>query len=267
MRSLKKLGWSLLWCGLVGFMGGVFALAEEIVIVGTGSGTAVLEAIGAAFQQANPDVALKVPDSIGSEGGIKAVGRDEYQLGRVSRKIKPKEEPYGLTYTPYAKMPIVFYTNKNVTVTNLSAQQVVDIYSGKATNWKDVGGADAPIRVVIREETDSSLAVLRASFPGFKELTFNPKAKMTYTDPETEQTVLNTANVIAFGSYPNAKKLDVHVLTIDGKGATEADYPYVNELGFVYKAANYAGNLKKFVEFAVSAATAEVIKTAGGLPF
>jgi phosphate transport system substrate-binding protein len=97
-------------CLLFGFVSA--ALAEEITIVGTGSGTAILKAIGEAFSQENPGITITVPKSIGSGGGIKAIGRDEYLLGRVARGIKEKEKPYGLTYVSYAKMPIVFFVNK-----------------------------------------------------------------------------------------------------------------------------------------------------------
>lgn len=126
------------------------AAAEKLVIVGTGSGTAILKAIAAAFHEKYPDITIEIPPSIGSGGGVKAVGRDEYTLGRVARKIKDKEKPYGLTYIPYAKIPVVFYTNKSVSVKQISTQQVLDIYQGKITDWKDVGVQKGPIRVVKR---------------------------------------------------------------------------------------------------------------------
>ncbi len=240
--------------------------AEEITIVGTGSGVAILGAIGEAFGQTNPDVKIIIPESIGTGGGIKAVGRDEFLLGRVARELQEKEKPYGLTYVAYAKYPVVFFVNKSVSVTNLTAQQVLDIYSGKITNWKEVGGNDASIRIVQRQEGDSSLEVLFAAFPGFKELVVTEKAKTTFSDPETEETVLNTENVIAYGSYSNVKNLDVTTLTIDGKSPTDADYPYVGTLGLVYKEANYTGNIKTFIEFATSDAANDVIISAGGIP-
>lgn len=242
------------------------ASSEEITIVGTGSGTAILKAIGEAFSQQHPEVTINLPESIGSGGGIKAVGRDEYLLGRVARGIKENEKPYELIYVPYTQMPVVFFTNKSVSVENLSTQQILDIYSGKITNWKEVGGNDANIRVVTREEGDSSLEVLLELLPGFKDITITAKAKTTFSDPETEETVLKTVNVIAYGSYPNAKVIDVNVLKIDGKSAADSDYPYVGTLGFVYKEKNYTGDLKKFVEFATSEAAHEVIKEAGGIP-
>jgi len=243
------------------------ASSEEIAIVGTGSGVVILKAIGEAFSQQHPEITISVPPSIGSGGGVKAVGRDENLIGRVAREIKEKEKPYGLTYVPYAKIPIVFFVNKSVTAKNLSTQQILDIYSGKITNWKEAGGNDAKMRVVTREEGDSSLGVLITSFPGFKDIAITSKAKVAFSDPEAEAVVLKTANVIAYGPYPNAKAIDVYVLKIERKSATDSDYPYVGTLGFVYKEENYTGNIKKFVEFATSEAAHEAIKEAGGIPF
>lgn len=95
-------------------------MAEVITIVGTGSGSTILKATGAAFSQANPGNSVEVPKSIGSGGGVKAVGSDKAAIGRVARGIKDKEKHYGLTYLPFAKMPIVFMVNKSVGVKSLS---------------------------------------------------------------------------------------------------------------------------------------------------
>jgi phosphate transport system substrate-binding protein len=262
MRSVQNL-FVLTLIGVFGMS--LVVSAEDLNIVGTGSGTVVLQAVADAFMQQHPDVSISIPPSIGSGGGVKAVGRDEEVLGRVARGIKEKEEPYGLTYVEYANIPVVFFTNKSVEIEELSMQQVLDIYSGAVTNWSEVGGNDAKVRVVTREEGDSSLSVLLKSFPGFSDITITSKAKTTFSDPETEETVLNTANVIGYGSYPNVKALDVNVLTIEGKHPADADYPYAGPLGLIYKEANYTGAVKAFVEFALSEAAHEPITKVGGL--
>jgi phosphate transport system substrate-binding protein len=210
-------------------------MATEITIVGTGSGTSVLKAVGAAFTQMNPGAYVIVPKSIGSGGGIKAVGKDEYLIGRVARGIKEKEKPLGLTYLPYAKNPIVFFVHKGVGVKDLSTQQVCDIYSGKITNWKEVGGQDADIKVVTREKGDSSLGVLNKSFPGFKDITITPKAKTTFSDPDTCEYVERKANTVAFCTYENARNYRVDILSIGGKSATSPGYAYVGTLALIFK--------------------------------
>lgn len=231
------------------------------------SGSAILKAIGGAFNQQNPEITIGVPKSIGSTGGIKAVGRDEYLLGRIAREIRDSETHYNLTYIPYARNPIVLFVHKSAGVSNLSIQQVLDIYSGKITNWKATGGNDAKIRVIKREEGDSSLGVLRRSLPGFKDITVTSRSKTTFSDPETGLTVEKIAGAIAYGTYANARNVNVTILQIEGQIATDPDYPYVGILGFVYKEQNYSGNIKLFVEFATSEAAHEAIREAGGIPF
>ena len=241
--------------------------AEEITIVGTGSGMSLLQAVGEAFSRANPGVKVVVPESIGSSGGIKSVGADKYKIGRVAREIKDTEKHYELTYLPFAKMPIVFFVNKSLGIKNLTPQQICDIYSGKIGNWKDVGGKDAPIRVIRREDGDSSLEVLLASFQGFSNITLTSRSKTTFTDQETLEITEKTEGTIAWGDYINTRNSAVDILTINGKSPTDADYPYTGTLALIFKEKNRTGDIAKFVEFAVSPATHDVIKGAGGLPF
>lgn len=241
-------------------------LAEEITVVGTGSGSSVIKGVGQAFSQSNPGVTVVVPKSIGSGGGIKAVGTDQNVIGRVARGIKEKEKSYGLTYLPYAKNPIVFFVNKSVGIQDLSTRQICDIYSGKITNWKDVGGQDAKIRVIRREDGDSSLEVLLNSFPGFADITLTSKSKTTLSDPSTCELAEKKANTIAFGTYANARNFKVDILTVEGKVATASDYPYAGTLALIFKEKNNSGNIKKLVDFTMSPASHEAIIQAGATP-
>jgi phosphate transport system substrate-binding protein len=240
------------------------AIAEEIQIVGTGSGAEILENLGKAFTKANPGVTVSIPKSIGSGGAIKAAGTDAAKIGRVARGIKENEKSYGLTYLPIAKLPIVIMTHKGVGVKNMTPQQICDIYSGKITNWKEIGGKEGNIRVIRRENGDSSLDVLLKTLPGYKAITVTTKSKETLSDPETIELAAKTPGTIAYGTYPNARVSDVATVTIGGKSATSAEYPHVGELALVFKPANKTGNIAKFIEFITSPAAHDAIKGAGG---
>jgi phosphate transport system substrate-binding protein len=242
-------------------------MAEEISIVGTGDGVAVLKAIGEAFSRDNPDVTIDVPKSIGSGGAIKTVGADQNMIGRVARKIKDKEKPYGLTYIPFAKVPTVFVVNESVSIQNLSAQQVCDIYSGKITNWREVGGKDARIKVVRREDGDSSLGELQASFPGFKNITMTDKSKTAFSTPENFTVLEETSDTIGFGPYDVAKDANVRILKIDGKDPTDAGYPTSVTLALVYKEKNKTGNIKRFIDFLKSTSAQDAVQRSGGIPY
>jgi len=242
-------------------------MAEEIVIVGTGSGMALLRTVGNEFSKTHPDVKITVPESIGSSGGIKAVGTDQAVVGRVGRKLKDTEAHYGLAYIPFVRLPIVFFVNKSVGIKDITPQQACDIYSGKITNWKEVGGKDARIKVVRREDGDSSLLVLLESLPGFKDIVITDKSKTTLSDQETLEFVASKEDTIAFGTYGDAKSSQVDVLTFGGKKPDESDYPYTGSLALIVKEKNNTGNIKAFADFVISPETHAIIREAGGLPF
>ncbi len=247
--------------------GGTGMAAEKIEIVGTGDGMAVLRSLGDAFQGTDASVTVDVPDSIGSGGGIKAVGKDIHKVGRVARPIKDKEKHFGLEYQPFAKVPVVFYVNKSVDVRNLTAAQVVGIYSGTITNWQEVGGNDAPIRVVRREDGDSSLGVLKKTFPGFDSLVMTTRAKTAVSTPESFDAVEDKPGAIGFGPYSDAVVADVNILTIDGIAPTDAAYPSATTLALIYKEKSRTGHVARFLDFTRSAAGRTAIESANAIPY
>lgn len=240
--------------------------AEEIVIPGTGDGVAILKAIGAAFTKANPQIGVTVPDSIGSSGGIKAVIDDDAVVARVARELKDKEAAAGLIQKPFAKIPAVFFVHPGVRISMLSSDQVAAIYAGRVKNWKEVGGPDAAIVVVAREEKDSTLGVLRKSLPQFADLKFAEKAVIEPKTPQMIARVEATPHAIGFGPYDVASKASVQVIGLDGFSVTMANYPAMTTMSFVYKQEQLSGAYARFVAFATSPAARLPISVAGGVP-
>lgn len=237
------------------------AHAEDITIVGTGDGVSALKGIAEAFT-ASAGVNVAIPDSIGSGGGIKAVAGDQAKIARVARKLKEKEA--GLTYTPFAKMPVVFFVHASVAVDSLSVQQINDIYAGKITDWKAVGGGDQKIRVVRREDGDSSLDALKETLPGFKDVAITEQSKTALKTGEMVDLIKEKADTIGFGPADVAIAKGLKIVKIDGKLPADPGYPCFTTVAFVYKEANNTGDIKKFVEFATSPAAQEPIAKAGG---
>ncbi|MBV9516626.1 MAG: substrate-binding domain-containing protein, partial [Hyphomicrobiales bacterium] len=152
----------------LGLGGGQKAWAQSRVmeIVGTGDGIDVLRTVGASFMEQESSVRIEVSPSIGSGGGIAAVGSGKAVLGRVARELTPTETASGIVYKPIARLPSAFFVNPGVGISSLTHEQLLDVYAGRATNWRELGGADQRIRVVRREDADSTLTVLRTSMPG-----------------------------------------------------------------------------------------------------
>jgi phosphate transport system substrate-binding protein len=252
---------------ILGLVAGIATIAaEEIPIVGTGAGMDLLEAVVGEYVKANPKAGLTVPPSIGSGGGITAVGKDKALLGRISRPLKDSEKAMGLNYVEFAKMPIVFFANPSAGVRSLTQDQLINVFEGKIENWKAVGGADLPILLVKRNKGDSSLDVLQASMKGFSGENFSTDATTQFTDQKTLAYVTGNKGAIAFGSYADAAKAAVTVISVNGVAPLDKDYPYLGMLALIYKDANLKGDVKGFVDFVVSAKAKPVISKAYGIP-
>jgi len=261
LRSILPFAVLMTWLSSAAFA------AENITIVGTGDGIAISQSLGKAYSKIHPGTTVTVPPSIGSSGGIKAVGNDKYRLGRVARQIKEKEKPYGLTYLPFARVAATFFVNNSIKVRNLSKEQILGIYSGEIKNWKDVGGNDGKIRVVRREEGDSTLRVLRKTFPGFSDIELLKKSKTTTTTEQTMKVVSTTVGAIGFGPYPAAKRAKLGIISINGKHPTDPSNLSHTVLALIFKEKNRTGEIAEFVEFATSPAASEAIREAYGQPY
>src|ERR1700758_5468949 len=126
--------------------------ANELSVVGTGDGIELLRALGAAYSADNPDIKVLVPPSIGSGGGLAAVGGDKEVLARVARPLTDSERELGLVSTPMFRLPSAFFVHRGANVADVSARQLADIYAGRIVNWSEVGGADMRIKVGRRGE-------------------------------------------------------------------------------------------------------------------
>ena len=149
---------------------------------------------------------------------------------------------------------------------SLTAEQVCAIFSGEITNWQEVGGKDMKIRVVRREEGDSSLSVLTKTFPGFKDIVITDKSKTALKTAENFSIIEGKEGTIGFGPYDVAKDANVDIMRIDGKAPTESGYPSFTTLALVYKAENKRGSLGKFIDFATSSSSSAAIVAANGIP-
>lgn len=242
------------------------ASAEELRIVGTGDGLGLLRDVAARFNELSPGVEVVIPDSIGSGGGIAAVTAGTERFARVARALKPSEQAMGLQYVPFARIPPVFFTHPSAGVTSLTGEQIRAIFEGKVHSWADVGGNDVKIRVVRREDGDSTLQVLRASMPGWKDLTFTRRSKMAVTTQDAVMTVRTVQGAIGFAPYTEALGDEATVLAVDGVLPTDPDYPSAVELAFVFQSDALTPEMRSFIEFARSAPARTLMLAEGALP-
>ena len=240
--------------------------AGDLSVVGTGDGIDLLRALGAAYTADHPDTNVIVPPSIGSGGGVAAVGSNKEVLARIARPLSDSEKEAGLIATPVFRLPSAFFVHRSAGVSSLTTAQLADIYSGKITNWRDVGGSDLRIKVVRREDQDSTLLVLRQSMPGWKDLVITEKSKMAVTTQECIDTVKEVQGAIGFGPFTKALEMELAVLKIDGHYPTERAYPSAVTLLFVHKESTVTPDAKRFIGYVKAAKAKTVLTSMGGVP-
>ena len=125
-------------------------LSGSISMVGSTSMEKFANALSEAFMEKYPKVTVTA-EFVGSGAGIEAVSNGTADIGNSSRNLKDEEKAKGVAENIVAIDGIAVVVDPANTVEDLTKDQLTSIQDGTVTNWKDVGGNDAPIVVVGRE--------------------------------------------------------------------------------------------------------------------
>lgn len=125
-------------------------LSGTILMVGSTSMETFVTTLAEGYMELHRDVTVNT-EFVGSGAGIEAVLNGTADIGNSSRNLKDEEKTAGAVENIVAIEGIAVCVDSDNTVSNLTKQQLVDIYIGMVTNWSQVGGADSPIVVVGRE--------------------------------------------------------------------------------------------------------------------
>lgn len=154
MAAVMMIG-SLAGCG-AGAAGNNSASSESAVLkgklslAGSTSMEKLCEAMSESFMEAYPDVTVTV-EYTGSGAGIESLVAGSIDIGNASRSLKEGENAKGAVENVVAIDGIAVIVDKENTVTDLTKEQLADIYTGKVTNWSELGGKDGAIVVIGRE--------------------------------------------------------------------------------------------------------------------
>ena len=232
------------------------------------------EEMAKVFNARQSQYRVLVPPSSGTAGALRDVGDGVSTLGRVGRPLKDEERARGFSFLPLGRDPIVLVGGAGVTVRNLTAQQVIDIYTGKLLNWSALGGKPAPIRVIGREPSDASRQALQKVIPAFRDIVFGSNVKVAHLDPHLLELLDRYPSSLGFinRSALAACNTAVVPLAFEGVAPTpenleKGSYPLSLEFGLVYKSSTgMSPAAKAFVEFSRSPEGLRVLAEHGVLP-
>ena len=128
---------------------------RKVTMVGSTTVAIPMELVMEKYREINEDVTVEI-QGVGSSAGIKAVMDGVADIGMSSRNLKDEEKSQGLIATIIAYDGIGIIVHPSNPVTNLTKEQIKDIFEGRITSWKEVGGRDKKIVVVTREQGSGS---------------------------------------------------------------------------------------------------------------
>ena len=237
--------------------GGAAAVSGTVSTDGSTSMEKVIGALSESYMAANKDVTVNY-NPTGSGAGITAVQEGTCDIGLSSRALKDEEKAAGLQETVLAYDGIAIIVHPDNPVSDLTLEQIAQLYTGEITNWKDVGGNDAQVVLIGREAASGTR-------DGFESIT-GTKDKCQY-----RQELTSTGDVITTVSQNPDAIGSVKALNVDGVTPSEAsvkDGSYKVQRPFVLvtvegKALSSAA--QSFFDYATSADAADIIAKAGAV--
>jgi phosphate transport system substrate-binding protein len=223
---------------------------QIVQVTGGGSGTGI-----AALINGTTDVCMASREMKDDE---KKKLRDRYQTMGVELAV--------------ARDGLAVYLSEGNPVTELSLEQLKRIYMGEVTNWKQVGGADAPITIYGRENSSGTYVYFKDHVLGGRD--FSPRCQTLPGTAAVVNAVAKDPNGIGYGggAYARGVKECAIKPTAGAPGvmptlATVRDgsYPLARPL-FLYTRTRPAGDVKKFVDWILSDAGQMIVTKVGYFP-
>jgi phosphate transport system substrate-binding protein len=178
-------------------------LSGQIQLAGSTTVQPLAEKLAEAFMGMNPDLVIEVQGG-GSSVGVTSAGEGTVDIGNASRNVKDSEfdEFPDLQVFTIAYDGIAVVTHPDTELPSLSEEQVQAIFGGEITNFSEVGGPDAPITVVSREEGSGTRAAFEELvMEGDEMVPITENALLQQSNGQVRTTVASTPNTIGYLSF------------------------------------------------------------------
>lgn len=254
-----------------------FTTSDKITIKGSDTMVILSQQWAEAYMKKHPETTIQVTGG-GSGVGIAALINGSTDIANSSRPMKPGElEKIKAKYNKNgieiacAKDGLSVFLNKGNVVSELTVEQIGAIFSGKITNWKQVGGADAKIQLYGRESSSGT-------FEFFKEhvvkTDFSPNCQTLPGTAAIVNAVKKDKYSIGYGGAAYAEDVKDCKVKKDAKSkgilptaATIKNKTYpISRYLYMYLKAKPTGETKKFIDWILGSEGQKMIATVGYFP-
>lgn len=236
-------------------------------ISGSTSVGPLAEKLAAKYEEQN-DIKIEI-NQIGSSAGITNATSGVSEIGMSSRDLKDEEKANGLKETIVAYDGIVVVTHPSNKVNDLTMEQVKQIFTGKITNWKELGGDDMEIVVVSREDGSGS----RDAFQEIVDYSSGELVKSAIVasgNGNIKTTVAMNKHAVGFVSFEyiddSISTVDINGVKATAENVLQEKYKLSRPFLFVHRDENLSQEGQQFIDFILSSDGQEVVAETGIIP-
>ncbi|HYI11369.1 MAG TPA: phosphate ABC transporter substrate-binding protein [Thermoanaerobaculia bacterium] len=261
----------------VAFAAPLFA-AKPISIKGSDTMVIMNARLAETFMAKQPGTTIQVTGG-GSGVGIAALINGTTDIAASSRPIKASEvdklkQRFATTGHSFAiaRDGLSVYLNERNPVKELTLEQIRNIYTGRITNWKEVGGNDATIILYSRENSSGTYIYFRDNVLLGKD--FTPRAQTLQGTAAVVSAVAKDANGIGYGGAAYAKGIRFAAVKKDAKSPAivpsletvrSGQYP-ISRFLYLYTRVKPSKEMKAFIDWATGAEGQEIVTKVGYFP-
>ena len=239
-------------------------LSGTVTEAGSTTVQPLAEKLAQTFETVNPEISIEIQGG-GSSVGVRSASDGVVDIGAISRELQPNEP--ALVTTLIALDGVAVVVNPANPVSNLTIEQLRDIYVGTITNWKQVGGKDSMIIIVSREDGSGTRTAFEENI--MDETLITNTAIFMPANGIIKTTVTQAENAIGYISFgyvdSTVKLLAIDDILCSSDNILYGTYPISRNLYFVTRESP-AGLVKSFIDFIISPEGQEVVAQQGFVP-
>ncbi|KKI92415.1 phosphate ABC transporter substrate-binding protein [Bacillus sp. SA1-12] len=241
--------------------------SDTIAISGSTSVGPLAEKIAEKYKEKN-EINIEI-NQIGSSAGITNAISGVSEIGMSSRDLKEEEKAKGLEETIIAYDGIVVVTHPSNKVENLTMEQVKDIFTGKVTNWKQLGGDDMEIVVVSREDGSGSRDAFQ-EIVGYSSGELIKSSIIASGNGNIKTTVATNKHAVGFISFeyidPSISTVKINGVEATAENVLQQKYSLSRPFLFVHKKEQLTDAGQQFIEYILSPEGQGIVEETGAIP-
>lgn len=223
--------------------------AITLSVSGSGSVTPILAAIADEFEAATQGYVLEVLPGSGTGGGVRGVIDGSLDAAAMSRPARDSEE--GVEFVQFGTSVTAIMVHPDLGITELTSEQLTDIFTGVITNWSEVDGPEQEIILYVRDPEEGNTVDIREEFIG--EDDFAESAQVMLSQTDMQNVVSSVEGAIGYGTWAAviANGAGVSSVTIDGIGLDNAPESMTTIMGIGYLSER-AGDIQPLADWLLS---------------